>query len=458
MEASLLGEWRAPWRESAEAVDRQRPRALTIAVGSVVPSSFSTPDFRFSFESEFTRIEAGGVSSWVGASDPPAAAARARAVLEAHATVGPPGAPAPAALGGWAFDPERPMSGPWSPLDGVSVVVPRIAWRPGFATLFLRAGETVDDALDLALAPGDPSRTARARPEPGRDPGSSAADPARRDERPSEIAVDRGSRAQFERAVRAAVERIHAGHVAKVVLSRRTCLSGRFSASSVHAGLRRPDARSARFSLGFGDRTFLGATPELLVRRQRGAVETEALAGSAPPEEGDALRCSPKDLEEHRRVVEHVTDVARSLGADPRGPPEPELRRLGYVTHLSTPIALEGRTDLDAWQWGAALHPTPAIGGWPTAPALEVIRDIEPEPRGWYCGALGWVDARGDGELYVALRSALVEPDGATVFVGVGLVDGSDPTREWEETRWKERAMLEALGATEADAISVDSG
>jgi menaquinone-specific isochorismate synthase len=439
MRSGLPEAWRSRWLSAAARTDPDRARALTIAIGDdEVAMQPRDASFRFSLESSRVDLSAAGAVAWFRGDEAESVGRSARAFLDAAEVHAPPEAPPPLAVGGRAFE-TGSAHGPWRELDAASLVVPRISVQRrarAWATLWLLAGEE----LDAALAAADVAMT------------TAAADAPRR-----VTDVERDPQPAFEAAVRDAIERIRAGEAAKVVLSRRTRLFGRFTGGGpVGAHLERADPGTARFQLGFGERTFLGSTPELLVRRVAGTVDSEALAGSAPPEEGSALSSSAKDREEHRRVVEHVAAVARRLGASVRHPEAPSLRQLGYVTHLWTPIRIEGRPDLDVWQWAEALHPTPAVGGWPPDAALDIIRDLEPHPRGWYCGAVGWLDAAGDGELFVALRSALVEPESATLFVGVGVVAGSDPAREWRETRWKERAMLQALGASETDAVPAD--
>ena len=441
MSSGLPVAWRARWRSAAARTGVDRARAITIPIDDADTAvQAMDASFRFSLESSSVDLSAAGAVAWFRGEDAETVGRSARVFLEAAAVEAPPEAPLPLAVGGRAFE-SGSAPGPWRDLDAASLVVPRIIVQRrarAWATLWLLVGEELEAALDAADVAMTAAPVARPRYVTG---------------------VERDPQPAFEAAVRDAVERIRAGEAAKVVLSRRTRLLGSFGGGApIGVRLGRPDAGTARFQIGFGERTFLGATPELLVRRLRGTVESDALAGSAPPEEGGALLSSTKDREEHRRVVEHVAAVARGLGASARHPESPSLRRLGYVTHLWTPIRLEGRPDLDAWQWAEALHPTPAVGGWPPEAALDIIRDLEPHTRGWYCGAVGWLDAAGDGELFVALRSALVEPESAILFVGVGVVAGSDPAREWRETRWKERAMLKAFGASETDAVPADSG
>jgi isochorismate synthase EntC len=122
------------------------------------------------------------------------------------------------------------------------------------------------------------------------------------------------------------------------------------------------------------------------------------------------------------------------------------LMKLRNVQHLFTPIVgrvAGGRGILDLV---ARLHPTPAMGGVPREPALEMIRRFEGMDRGWYAAPVGWIDARGEGEFAVAIRSALLRGAQATLFAGCGIVAGSDPEREYAESCLKLRPVLAALG------------
>jgi isochorismate synthase EntC len=125
---------------------------------------------------------------------------------------------------------------------------------------------------------------------------------------------------------------------------------------------------------------------------------------------------------------------------------EPRVQQLANVQHLLTPIrghVAAGGCVLDVVEH---LHPTPAVGGFPKQRALEVIRDCERLDRGWYAGPIGWVDAQGEGEFVVGIRSALVRGTTATLFAGCGIVADSEPAAEYAESGWKLRPMLGALG------------
>ena len=140
-------------------------------------------------------------------------------------------------------------------------------------------------------------------------------------------------------------------------------------------------------------------------------------------------------------VVEALRPFARSVNAPP-----PEVVRFTNIQHLATSVTAELLDPpADVLQLAAALHPTPAVGGWPRAAADLLIDELEGMERGWYAGAVGWIDGRGDGEFAVALRCGLLWEDGARLYAGVGVMPDSDPARELEETELKFKALLTAL-------------
>jgi len=256
----------------------------------------------------------------------------------------------------------------------------------------------------------------------------------------------------YRAAVASAVARILAGDVEKVVLARD--LVGRLPEG---ADLRRA---LAELSLGYPDTwTFavdghLGSSPETLVRVSAGDVTARVLAGSharGADAEADAaaaleLATSTKDLDEHRFAVESVLRALRPHSAGIAATELPFTLKLPNLWHLASDVAgrlSDGSSVLDLV---AALHPTAAVGGTPTARALEVIRELEPFDRGRYGGPVGWVDASGDGKWGISLRSAEVDADGTlTAFAGAGIVAESDPDRELAETRLKFRPIVEAF-------------
>lgn len=206
---------------------------------------------------------------------------------------------------------------------------------------------------------------------------------------------------------------------------------------------------STRFLFRAERTCFLGATPERLVLRAGSRIATEALAGSIGlgDDQAERLLASGKDRREHDFVVLEILRKLRELGLEPEAPVEPSVRTLREVLHLRTPIRARSDRAPHVLRLVEALHPTPAVGGVPTADAIDWIVSREDAPRGWYSGPVGWFDAAGDGEFAVALRSCLVEGREAWLYAGAGIVHDSDPDREYDETELKQRSLLRALGA-----------
>jgi isochorismate synthase len=256
----------------------------------------------------------------------------------------------------------------------------------------------------------------------------------------------------FTRRVESIKAAIASGGFEKIVAARQVSytLGGRAEAPAVLRRLSQGLKASIRFAFRKDGATFLGATPERLVRKHGKIVESEALAGSIDAKAvhsiaaAEALLGSDKDRREHQLVVDdivsHLAPLCASLAASPR----PTVRELRDVLHLLTPI--EGRlaAPRHVLELVEELHPTPAVGGVPTAAAVDWIERHE-APRGWYAGPVGYFDAGGDGDFAVALRSCLLHGDQALLFAGAGIVADSDPELELLETELKRQALLAAL-------------
>jgi menaquinone-specific isochorismate synthase len=197
----------------------------------------------------------------------------------------------------------------------------------------------------------------------------------------------------------------------------------------------------------------MGATPELLVRRTGDEVTSIVLAGSAArgssaaddDARARALGASSKDRVEHAVAVASVVDRLAEVAADVRADADPWLLRLANVQHLATTVTARLDKDESALQLAGLLHPTAAVCGTPTDVALTHIRAAEGLDRGRYAGPVGWMDARGNGELGIALRCAEIAGARGRLFAGAGIVAESLPEAELEETRLKLRAMQSAL-------------
>jgi menaquinone-specific isochorismate synthase len=260
----------------------------------------------------------------------------------------------------------------------------------------------------------------------------------------------------FRGSVARAVELIADGRFNKIVLARCKELAAvaRLHPLKVLNGLRQRFPDCYAFSLANGrGQSFIGASPERLLRVAAGMLFTEALAGSAPRGRtasedaalGGRLQHDMKELREHRLVLESITRRLAALGLKPAHPERPALRGLANVQHLHTPVSAALAAGVRLFDALAQLHPTPAVGGSPREAAMAQIRALEGFPRGLYGGALGWIDHRGDGEFLVGIRSALIDGCRARVYAGSGIVAGSEPERELAETELKFHALLDAL-------------
>ena len=156
------------------------------------------------------------------------------------------------------------------------------------------------------------------------------------------------------------------------------------------------------------------------------------------------LSASRKDVEEHSFAIRSVLDALGPLSTALTARP-PYALRLPNLWHLASDVTGTLRGGSSALDLVAALHPTAAVAGSPTAAALDLIAELEPFDRGRYAGPVGWVDAHGDGEWAIALRCAQVDGETVTAYAGAGIVAGSDPARELAETALKLRPIVEAF-------------
>ena len=252
-------------------------------------------------------------------------------------------------------------------------------------------------------------------------------------------------------AVAAAIKEIEGGKLEKVVLARDHALWSK-EPFALHRVL-------DKLLSGFPEcmvylvEGLVGASPELLMRREGDRATSVALAGSARRDAdplvdarlGRELLESAKDRHEHALASASVENVLRTVCGELEYPPQPGLLKLANVQHLATPftgVLAERHHVVDLV---GMLHPTAAVGGTPTLAALETIGRLEELDRGRYAGPVGVFDAAGDGEFAVALRCAEISGARARLFAGAGLVSGSVPEDELEETRIKLQAMLSAL-------------
>jgi isochorismate synthase len=365
----------------------------------------------------------------------------------ADAPDGPPGAGL-VAVGGFAFAPGGGAAPHWEGFPTARLTVPEVA--------VARRGDDVRITVAaLARPDDDPEQLAeralarlaalRAAPLPLLDPApvgvariASSAPPE-----------------HYESAVARAVERIRAGRLDKVVLAREVVVHAPapHDAAAVFGVLRAGFGSCFVYCAGRGDAAFVGASPELLVRREGLRASTVALAGStrrsADPAVdahlGEQLLHSGKDREEQAIVARRIARSLAPLSVWVAAPDEPAIVRVANIQHLATPIRAQLTQPRSVLELAGLLHPTPAVGAEPHATAAPLIPALEGLDRGWYAGPVGWTDVNEDGELCVALRCALLRGAEARLYAGVGVVRDSDPAAELAETEVKLGALLPVL-------------
>lgn len=252
-------------------------------------------------------------------------------------------------------------------------------------------------------------------------------------------------------AVATAIERIGGGQAAKVVLARDFALWSRTRFDTRRLMTRLSNRFPGCFT--FAVDGLIGASPELLIRVDGLEIESVALAGTAarsldPIEDerlAEELLASVKDLNEHEIAATSVARVLSGVTAELKSDAAPVIRRLDNVQHLATRFTGTLTSQHSALHLAGLLHPTAAVGGDPTAVAVEMIRELEHMDRGRYAGPVGWVDHQGRGEFAIALRCAEISGARARLFAGAGIMADSLPERELEETRLKLSAMMNAL-------------
>lgn len=266
--------------------------------------------------------------------------------------------------------------------------------------------------------------------------------------------------AQFKRNVERSLDRIHDGDLRKVVMSRSLRIAASVDVPQLLGQLlaRAPSAYTFAMDLagaGGPAACLIGSSPELLLSKRGARIVSNPLAGSIPrsadPAEdrrrAEGLLHSAKDLHEHALVIEDVAAALRPFCRELHVPATPSLLATPTLWHLSTRVDGVLRDPAtSSLRLALALHPTPAVCGYPTEPARQAIRELEGYDRGLFTGLVGWCDSEGDGEWAVTIRCALVEEDCATVFAGAGIVAGSQPEAELAETTAKLRTMLGAMG------------
>ena len=372
-------------------------------------------------------FRAGGRNSWLVARD--ADRARAAAISERWAAALEAGAGAAGGLG--------------------DLGAPRASGRPGGPNGRDVPGEV--GRLNSRRAPENMSRPGGAV-EAGALAGSAARGAGR-----VGLGEDAG-RAAWDEMVGSALRRIRAGEAEKVVLARSVEAEAEAAAGPAELALALWRENRGSYVFLFEPEpghALVGAAPETIATLNGRAFRATAVAGSAgvgsdsveAARLGQRLFNSAKDRTEHDFVVEDVVARLEALGCDVRRDVEPHILALAHIQHLETKIAAETAPGLSLLSVLASLHPTPAVCGIPREVALGVLTESETFDRGWYAGPVGWLDSEGRGVFVPALRSAVLSAGRWRLFAGAGIVAGSDPAAEWEETEMKLRPVLRAMAA-----------
>jgi isochorismate synthase len=444
--------------EAVAAVTVQVPAGLDLAAAVLAARR---PDDRFSCLEQPERdgfvLAALGQAATVEARGPgrfAEVAARARELGRsafaddlAEDPLRPPAA-GPVFVGGFAFAHDGGSSPEWSSLAPASLVLPELTLVRHRAEarmtlsavvqpdddahalverLLARAGELAPAAMPLL----DPDPVERTRV-------ASAAPPS-----------------HYEQAVERAVERIRAGGLEKVVLARevRVHASAAHDPAAVFGALRELFPACYCWCVGTPEAAFVGASPELLVRRDGQRAQTVALAGttrrSADPSVddhlGEQLLQSTKDREEQAIVARRIERTLDPVSLWVAAAEQPVIVKVHNVQHLATPIRAQLADPVPTVELAGLLLPTPAVGGEPREAALPLIPALEGLDRGWYAGAVGWTNLAEDGEFCVALRCALLRGPVAHLYAGCGIVRDSVPADELAETEVKLQALLPLL-------------
>ncbi|HEX6457636.1 MAG TPA: isochorismate synthase [Thermoleophilaceae bacterium] len=408
-----------------EQPDRERSVLAALGAAAIVEAS---GDQRFRMAASACRELARGAEAADTAEDPPGAG--------------------PVWVGGFAFAPEGGSAPEWASLAPAQLVLPELslARRGGEARLTLTAVLDGDESADAVL--GRLRRRANAlepAPMPLFDPDPVA----------SARVAGAAPPEHYESAVARAVEHIRAGEIEKVVLARevRVHAPREIDPAPLYDALRAAFPACYCYLVGTPELSFIGASPELLVRRDGARAQTVALAGttrrSADPSVddllGEQLMQGTKEREEQAIVARRIERNLRPVSVWVAAAEEPVLVKVQNVQHLATPIRAQLADPVPCVELAGRLHPTPAVGGEPRDHAYRLIPALEGLDRGWYAGTVGWTDLSEDGEFCVAIRCALLRGSVAHLYAGNGIVRDSDPADELAETEVKLQALLPLL-------------
>lgn len=267
--------------------------------------------------------------------------------------------------------------------------------------------------------------------------------------------------ANFLAMIEQALSTFENDHLKKVVLSKvlELRLDKAVDVSRLLANIMAQNPNAYHFNVPLENSVLIGASPELLIRKQGHRIFSNPLAGSAKrlsdktadQQASETLLQSVKDQYEHRLVVEAIRTSLTPLVQNLMIPAEPSVISTPTMWHLSTEIeaTLPLSNVTSIFDVIKNMHPTPAMCGTPTPLAQRQIEVLEPHKRGFFSGLVGWCDSQGNGEWAIAIRCAEVSGNNVKLFAGAGVVPDSLPESEWRETCAKMRTMINAFGIEE---------
>ncbi|TCP29842.1 isochorismate synthase [Scopulibacillus darangshiensis] len=353
----------------------------------------------------------------------------------------------PVCMGGFSFDPVQMKTRLWKDFPDANFTVPNWLLTVKGNQCFLSINASVNEHMDPCTIESQlidlEMQLLKNNTIPTPSQGES-------------LMVEENQINEWLAMVHKSIDAINKGEMEKVVLSRTTTVTANktFDQSSVLLALQERQSDCYTFAFEKGTSTFVGSTPERLIKKAGGKFNTMCLAGTISrgqtAEEdqklGETLLSDPKNRDEHQMVVTMISDAMGKVCDKIVKSDSPQIYKSKDVQHLYTPIKGETKRELSLLSVVKALHPTPAMGGVPTEKAIEAIRERETYERGWYSAPIGWFDEDGDGEFVVAIRSGLITKENAVLFSGCGIVADSDPQSEYLETKIKFTPMLTALG------------
>lgn len=361
----------------------------------------------------------------------------------------------PMLVGGLAFVPGVPTVEPWTAFEQDGFALAKWSYRREGKTAYLMMAATREELSRPDQRSALEREARRLLVAIARETATSMI------ERPeiAPSAVHHSSLGEWTTYIDEIKRAIASGAFDKIVASRRCVidLPKRLDDTAFMARLFASYPDCTHFAINRGDATFLGATPETLFRKTGPILHTHALAGTIRVTDDlwadtsqDAIELSKswKTQVEHSLVAQKICQDLWPLSKKLRYASTPKTRRVRHLLHLQTPINCELHDNVDVFDLVSTLHPTPAVGGFPTKEAAFWIRDNEPMERGWFTGVVGWFDAAGDGHFAVAIRCGILTRKRAYIYAGAGIVKDSVAEAEYQETAGKMGPILRALGVT----------